>query len=153
MVYLDTVIDETSQVQSWCQLIDAERHQRILDSGTALQGSIDLTQTAIQNLSIRTTEEQARISLKLEDVLRSLEQPLQRLIDSAAEFHDNLARNQRLEILRWMSTVPYREHHKSSISDVLDQSGAWLQNDPQFIEWRSSSISAILWLHGIRRCS
>lgn len=149
--YLRTIIDKQSTVHHLCQLIDSERQRSILETGTNLHGAVDSVEMAVQSLSISLTDEHAGIYQKLQLILSSLEQPLQRIVDNYAEAHDNLARNQRLEVLRWMSTVPYRQHHNASISNVLDHSGAWLQDNPYFIEWRKSSSSAILWLHGIRK--
>lgn len=145
------MIDGYSQVQSWCSLIDADHQQRILASNTALHSSVDSINTAVQTLSLNVEDDQVRHSQDLRQILTSVEQPLQRIVDAASEVQDGLARSQRLEILRWMSTVPYREHHRSSISNVLDHSGAWMQNHSRFIEWKSSSCSSILWLHGIRK--
>lgn len=48
-----------------------------------------------------------------------------------------------------MSTIPYREHHKNSWKEVLHDSGAWVQLKEEYIEWKGSSASSILWLHGI----
>ena len=148
--YQSTIAVEHSQVQHWCQLIDAERQQDIFDSNKSLQTTVESTQKAVRSLSVVDKIEQSKDFRKIAQILYSLEQPLQCVIDTVVEIHDSLARDQRLEILRWLSTVPYREHHKNSVSDVLDQSGTWLQRHADFKEWSTSSCSVILWLHGIR---
>jgi hypothetical protein len=59
--------------------------------------------------------------------------------------------SERLQLFRWMSTVPYNTHHKTIGKDFLPNSGLWLQQKTEFIEWMKSSVSSILWLHGIRQ--
>lgn len=59
--------------------------------------------------------------------------------------------NERREIFQWVSKVRFKSHHRSIGSDILDYSGQWLRHKAEFIEWRKSSISSILWLHGIRK--
>ena len=48
-----------------------------------------------------------------------------------------------------MSTIPYREHHKNSWKEVLHDSGLWVQLKKEYLEWKGSSASSVLWLHGI----
>lgn len=148
---LSTIAAEHSRVQCWCQLIDAERQRDIFESNKSLQALVESTQEAVGSLSIVDNIEQSKEFRKIEQVLDSLEQPLRRVIDTVNEIRDNLTKDQRLDVLRWISTVPYRKHHMNSVSDVLDQSGAWLQRHDHFSEWSTSSCSAILWLHGIRK--
>ena len=144
---------EFVQIQHWCELIDAERQKRILESNTSLETSVEATRAVLQNLSMSMEKRQQDFEIKLEDALRLLDQPLQRFVDNLNDIHDKLGRTQRLEVLRWLSMVPYRQHHRNSMSDVLDQSGTWLKNHSIFRDWCRSSSSAILWLHGIRTWS
>ena len=148
--YLNAIAAAHSQVQDWCQLIDAERQRLVLESNKSLQISVGAAQTALQSLFIDKDEQNESLQ-QLNQVLHSLEQPLQRVFDTVIDVNDNLAKAQRLELLHWMSTVPYRQHHRTSLSNALDQSGKWLQHHPTFKEWSSSSTSAVLWLHGIRK--
>lgn len=55
-------------------------------------------------------------------------------------------------MLRWLSTVPYREHHAALYGDILPGTGNWLFRKPEYQRWQQSSDSSILWLHGIPGC-
>jgi hypothetical protein len=59
--------------------------------------------------------------------------------------------SERREILQWVSKIRYKNHHRSIGNNILDDSGQWLRHKVAFIEWRRSSVSSILWLHGIRK--
>lgn len=36
-------------------------------------------------------------------------------------------------------------------TDFLPNSGQWLVQKKEFVEWRKSSVSSVLWLRGIRK--
>jgi hypothetical protein len=57
----------------------------------------------------------------------------------------------RNKILKWISTIEYKKHHQNAKEGLLEGSGKWLLSKKEFREWRSSSASGILWLHGIRK--
>jgi hypothetical protein len=44
----------------------------------------------------------------------------------------------------------YEKHHKHAIEGLLEDTGKWLLDKPEFREWQLSSTSGVLWLHGIR---
>lgn len=85
---------------------------------------------------------------------------LERLMSSTAAGHQEILtrfdtigkrydEEDRLKILSWLSTIPYMQHHKRTYSEVLTGTGAWFLEDAQYISWRESDRSAMLWLHGI----
>lgn len=55
----------------------------------------------------------------------------------------------RLQILAWLSPIPYVQHHKRVYGELLQGTGEWLLEDSQYVEWRDTSQNAMLWLHGI----
>lgn len=62
----------------------------------------------------------------------------------------NFVAEKRIKILKWLSQVEYEKHHRNAMEDLLENTGQWLLEKKQYKEWRSSSASGILWLHGIR---
>jgi hypothetical protein len=44
----------------------------------------------------------------------------------------------------------YEKHHKHAMEGLLEDTGKWLLDKPEFREWQFSSTSGALWLHGIR---
>lgn len=56
---------------------------------------------------------------------------------------------QRMEVLHWISPIPYLQHHELVNQKLLPDSGHWLLTHQDFENWKRSSSSAALWLHGI----
>jgi hypothetical protein len=69
------------------------------------------------------------------------------------EIKDNLDRTQRQErnkaIFKWLSQIQYRQHHKTTVVDILPGSAQRYTQRTEYLEWEKSSVSTILWLHGI----
>ena len=58
--------------------------------------------------------------------------------------------SERIKILQWASSIPFKQHHREVRKDILSGTGEWLFKKPQFIEWRKSSAPSLLWVHGTR---
>ncbi|KAL7265790.1 hypothetical protein RUND412_011683, partial [Rhizina undulata] len=56
--------------------------------------------------------------------------------------------NKRFEILKWLSTVDYKQHHDYIPSARQANTGNWLFRKQHFLQWNNAS-SSIFWLHGI----
>lgn len=57
-----------------------------------------------------------------------------------------------IEILEWISPVPYGKHHETVKSARTEGTGEWLLSHMKFREWESNDSSAILWLQGSGKC-
>jgi len=66
---------------------------------------------------------------------------------------DNNLETERRELFRWISEVPYKDHHQLIGKDFLPKSGQWLLQKETFIEWRNARSSSVFWLLGIRMFS
>ncbi|KAH7015814.1 hypothetical protein EDB80DRAFT_345573 [Ilyonectria destructans] len=84
---------------------------------------------------------------------------IEELLKLAAEFHrfiqdqvasilTRMGENDHIEILEWISRVPYGKHHETVKSARTDGTGEWLLSHMKFREWESNDSSAILWLQG-----
>ena len=60
---------------------------------------------------------------------------------------------ERTEILEWISTVPYTNHHKRISDDRLEGTGEWILKKEKYRTWRASTNSILLLLRGIRKCT
>ncbi|KAF7912633.1 uncharacterized protein EAF01_001654 [Botrytis porri] len=89
---------------------------------------------------------------QFEDILRQFEQPIARSATFLQDYQDSLEFQERETLLRWLSTIPYRKHHKLKRSERLEGSCEWLLNSADYIQWKDSSVSSILWLNGIAVC-
>jgi hypothetical protein len=102
------------------------------------------------------TNAQDLIDSKLSDVQYALakinsdvQRPFNRLTFQLNQVEDNLSKQQRFEVLLWLSKVAYRKHHVTMCTDLLPGSCAWLESNPVFLGWSNASVSSVLWLHGI----
>ncbi|KAL7266513.1 hypothetical protein RUND412_010939 [Rhizina undulata] len=64
------------------------------------------------------------------------------------EMSKQLDDDKRFKILAWLSKVNYKEHHKFIAGVRQANTGNWLFEKQDFIEWEKLS-SSIFWLHGI----
>lgn len=75
--------------------------------------------------------------------------PMVRMAQKVSDINDTLDRNQRREILHWLSTVPCESQHQEATRKVVKGTVRWLLDRPELLGWQMSSTSAIFWLHGI----
>jgi len=64
--------------------------------------------------------------------------------------HDPLE-EQKAKILAWISNIPYKSHHKDISERRLHKTGKWLFEKEEYRLWKSSSVSTLLLLRGIRK--
>ncbi len=103
----------------------------------------------IDSIRASSSSENELLRLKLEQVLADLSAPLLRVSNRIVNLPDNLSREEKTALFAWLSTIPHKKHYKTALKGLLPGSGAWLRSRFEFVEWRGSSISSILWLHGI----
>ncbi|KAI9684613.1 MAG: hypothetical protein M1822_005701 [Bathelium mastoideum] len=82
-------------------------------------------------------------------LLQSLEAPIARLVDQAFLFEKTLNERKYLDILRWISPVPYARHHERHSEGRLLGTAKWLLQHSEYRSWMASSSSSTLLLHGI----
>lgn len=128
---LDKIEKQQLLVKKYADLVDTRQRQN-LEEG----------------LEKLTLEEEAN-SDRLQQILEDLQQPISRMEGQLEYIHDSLNNAHRQEILRWLSSIPYLQHHVQSKMEILEGTGSWFLNDGRLVQWRSSSLSSILWLRGI----
>ena len=82
-------------------------------------------------------------------LLVSLNEPIKRLADHSSTSTKILEESQHLQLLQWLSPVPFSSHHKRHFESRIPGSGQWLLNHDQYLHWRNTSSSSIFLLHGI----
>ena len=135
-----------------------------------VQNTFRQEQTALENIretvrDIRTTsheqsrqiqeafsEQNDRTNEAFSALLRKLEQPLFRLATDTSNLSRISDHAERLAVLRWICTTSYRDNFNMEIEGIMPDSGDWLFQRKEFIEWRASSSASVLWLHGIPGC-
>jgi len=60
----------------------------------------------------------------------------------------DIVEDERDNILKWLSPLPYHSYHTSVSEKVLEGTGRWLLEDSRYAKWKASNGTSILWLHG-----
>ncbi|KAK4692274.1 hypothetical protein P7C71_g4894, partial [Lecanoromycetidae sp. Uapishka_2] len=119
-----------AEVDRYAGLVDAE-HRNSITKG-------------LGNLSIDQENKYSEVLA----VLSAIDGPVSRMGNQLVSVDDHLEEKERVEILSWLSSQPYMEHHEQIFKHVLSGSGAWLLQDPMYTKWHKNSASSLLWLHG-----
>lgn len=88
---------------------------------------------------------------RLKQLLKEIGEPILRIDGRVAALWENLDLSERFEILCWTSDVQYEGNHKAAREGRTAGTGQWLLVHERYCQWRKSSASMILWLHGIRK--
>ena len=128
---LKNIGEKESKIQNYSTLMDAEYQEDI--------------QHDLEAMSL----EQKRDDQRLRALLSDIQRPIDRIEKRLQVYEDGLQATARLQIMNWLSAIPYMQHHVQVQSDVLPGTGQWLLEDDQFLEWQKSKSSSVLWLHGI----
>ena len=88
---------------------------------------------------------------KLESLREDLKIPILRVDDRVRTLSDGYEVDKRNKILSWVSHIPYEEIHYVARKGWTNGTGKWLLDHERYVEWRASSASTILWLHGMRK--
>lgn len=89
---------------------------------------------------------------KLKTLLEDSHTPILRIDSRVAGLCEELDSSEREKILTWISGIPYEGHHIFVREEWTSGTGKWLLQHGKYHEWRASSASMILWLHGDREC-
>ncbi|KAI5836799.1 hypothetical protein DFP73DRAFT_345177 [Morchella snyderi] len=78
---------------------------------------------------------------------------IQRPIDGSLRMSEliytSVENDRWLNILAWLSTVEYENHHILSQRRRQEGTGTWLFGNDTFLKWKDSEANSILWIHGI----
>ena len=85
------------------------------------------------------------------EILKDLEEPVQRIDRGVQILLQNVGAKRRTEILQWISAIPYEDNHNTACIGHTSGTGEWLLQHETYIKWRTSPTCNILWLHGIRK--
>jgi hypothetical protein len=62
-----------------------------------------------------------------------------------------LKEEEKVEILQWVSSIPYEDNHTAAKQGRVENTGLWIFNRHQYKQWINEDCSMLLWLHGIRK--
>ena len=113
---------------------------------TVLDGQIS---RLLEVLTIDIQIDTANGVAAMHSLLSSLNDPIKRLLDQSSISAQVLQESEYLQLLQWLSPVPFSRHHKRHSESRIPGSGQWLLDHHQYVNWRNSSSSSIFLLHGI----
>ncbi|KAL8736090.1 MAG: hypothetical protein Q9181_002565 [Wetmoreana brouardii] len=85
----------------------------------------------------------------MQRLLTSLDQPVQRMIDHSGIAAQAVREREHLQLLHWLSCVPFSSHNKRHSQNRIHGSGQWLLDHDQYVNWRNTSSSSVFLLHGV----
>ena len=100
-------------------------------------------------LTVDIQIETAKGVASMHALLTSLNEPIKRIADHTNITAQVLPGSQRLQLLQWLSPVPFSSHHKQHSESTIPGSGQWLLHHDLYLHWRETSSSSIFLLHGI----
>jgi len=117
----------------------------LIDKCQALANEVDTDANKCSRLHSQGT------GSRLQSLLADLQPPVMRTDARVAALYEELKESEQLDILKWLSNIPYEDNHDSARQGHTEGTGQWLLDHRLFRDWRESSASEILWLHGIRK--
>lgn len=148
---LKTISRNDESVMKLTRLVDAECSQNMEASQASPSTTINDLNTGVNTLRSLSAE----TVQKLEFLLKSVQDPFIRSMVQISALSESIIgsadQQERQEVLRWLSNVQYRNHHRGLHKKFLEGTGLWLLGTHQYTEWRQSSVPSVLWLHGIRK--
>lgn len=140
-----SVFADSSATQPISSQVDLEQNE--IDRCVALA---DAELQELSDTEFDRTQSHQHGSLK--KLFQELQDPIVRISSDMSQMLKLVKEADRIHLLKSISTIPYPSHHKTISRSRLTGSGSWLLQHPAFIDWRTSSSSTILWLHGMPGC-
>jgi len=109
---------------------------------------VELTSTVTKNVLLQQIETTTKFK-PLETLIKAFDDPPVRTMGALEYLGDRWQAEEQQSLLQWLSRIPYHEHHETAYQEVLPGTGLWLLQQADYLDWRISSSSSILWLHGI----
>jgi hypothetical protein len=91
------------------------------------------------------------LAKQLQSLLAQFRAPLLRIDSGVEALLDRSDQLDRVAALQWASKIPYESNHITAREGRTENTAEWILQHPTYREWRASSASMIIWLHGIRK--
>ena len=83
-------------------------------------------------------------------ILRDLEKPIHHIHLGVRDLLKSVGKARRIQILQWISPIPYEDDHNTACEGHASGTGKWLLEHRTYSNWKMSKGSTILWLNGMR---
>jgi len=145
----NVLYDSSTGVRILRSMLEPGKVADFVDKCEKLQAQVDVEANNCDHTHNRVAH--AKIT-ELEGLLGDLTAPIIRTDLQVTKLWDRLNDSRRTKILAWVSSIPYEDNHYTARQGRVSNTGEWLLRHERYREWRGSSASMILWLHGIRKC-
>lgn len=134
-------------------ILNPDEVVNFVEKCTPLEDRVDIEANICENTYNRgVNTEFTNHAKEFKRLLVDLKEPIMRVDYRVAAMFVKLNESEQSDILRALSSIPYEDSHKTARQGRTNGTGRWLLNHERYREWRGSSASMILWLHGFRRC-
>ncbi|KAL2783157.1 ankyrin repeat-containing domain protein [Aspergillus keveii] len=82
------------------------------------------------------------------DMLKTFNDPIVRIDEGVAHLLAHMNESDRIEMLEWISPVPFGKHHDGVSEDRTPGTGDWLLTHEDFRNWEARNSSLLFWLQG-----
>ncbi|KAJ6028546.1 hypothetical protein N7540_004122 [Penicillium herquei] len=82
------------------------------------------------------------------NMLDSFNDPIFRIDQGVSQTRDNMDKSEQIEMLEWISSVPFGEIHNDISENRTPGTGEWLLEHEEFRSWEQKKKPALLWLEG-----
>lgn len=137
--------------------VPAEKFFSSILAPNVLQDSrLELIKDAQSNIEMYSRQvsqmRQNQSDVKLQYITKSLEtlqSPVVRIESSALDASRILTAIEAEYILDWISQIQYQKAFEQGRDKILISTGHWLLRRQEYKDWHSSSVSQLIWLHGV----
>ncbi|GFF21989.1 isoform 2 of ankyrin repeat domain-containing protein 50 [Aspergillus udagawae] len=81
-------------------------------------------------------------------MLDALQAPMARVDEGVHHLLKHMSESERIELLEWISPIPFGKHHDNVKEKRTPGTGEWLLQHKDFCSWDSTKSSALFWLQG-----
>ncbi|KAL4894380.1 ankyrin repeat-containing domain protein [Aspergillus ambiguus] len=81
-------------------------------------------------------------------MLDALNAPMTRVDKNVQTLLEGMEKQRRIELLEWISPVPFGDHHGNVKERRTPGTGEWLLRDESFCKWERADSSGVFWLQG-----
>jgi hypothetical protein len=132
--HLDRIANNDAKVLELTRIVDADQSQLTGTRQLSMTNDIDSLSNDLHALRTESTDSAS----KLEELLTSFQDPLVRTVEQVSALSKSLVdsrsasqlKEERLEILQWLSAVQYKKHHQTVSKGLLEGTGLWLLKKP-----------------------
>ncbi|KAG9599008.1 hypothetical protein KCU77_g4339, partial [Aureobasidium melanogenum] len=124
---------------------------KVIDAESAEKKDSNRKLSDIQETAESTLDELERLRKLSRDMMKKLE-PIDELTAEISEMRTERLREEANQKFHWLSTVPVQSHHAKAHEDVVAGTGTWLMERHHYIDWKLSSASCAILVHGSLGC-